>query len=96
MQAIAINVPAVGYPQDPATSIRLVFGLCFCEACFRTLKAQDFIVEDPKTGRTPVHDIVNIQARGKAPPDFARAFLTRVPFNAREWQVLSKNRSAGS
>ena len=90
VQAIALNVPAVGHAEDPATAIRMVWGLCFCETCFVGLKAADFIVQDPKTGRTPIREIVEIQARGRAEPDFDRAFLTRVPFNSREWQILNK------
>lgn len=81
--SIALNIPAVGCPLKEHDPIRLVLGLKLCTVHGAGAKASDFMSEQLK-------QIVCIAAKGRAAPDFDRAFLTPVSFDSAEWKMLNK------
>jgi hypothetical protein len=84
---LALNVPAVGCPIAEHDPIRVVLGLQLCDKHLAETPPSDFFGAD---GR--LEQIIRIQARGKAEPDFKRAFVSAVSFESNEWQALIKNR----
>lgn len=84
--AIAINVPAMHCPIAEHDPIRVVLGLSLCDACRMAANVQEFLSVQVKL-------IVKIWAQGKAPPDFERAFLTKVEFDSDEWKSLTKHKN---
>ncbi len=50
-------------------------------------KASDFLEPEGK-----LEQAIRILARGKAEPDFRRAFTTICRFDDKEWLILSKSR----
>lgn len=88
--AIAINVPALGCPIEEHTPLRMVLGLQLCADHIESEKGrvQEWFAADPR-----YQSIFRVQARGMAPPDFNRAFITPVSFDSDEWKILSRGRA---
>ncbi len=85
--AIAINVPAKGCPIPEHDPLRMVVGLQLCDICAGEEKAESYL------SLPGYKDIFLVAAKGLAPPDFDRAFVTRVDFHSAEWRAMLKARS---
>ena len=77
-------IPAQDHPIDTHQPIGLVFGLELCQSCMDALIPSHFMTDD-------IRRIIEMAAHGKQPPDFARAFLTRISIASREAQMWKKN-----
>jgi len=88
--ALALNVPAMGCPIAEHDPIRIILSLKLCDKCLSETKPSDFFAADLNGN---LEQIVRIQARGKAEPDFKRAFVTRVNFEDSDYKILTANRS---
>lgn len=88
--ALMLNVPAQGMPIPEHDPLQMLVGAGLCEDHFARQTPQDWL-EQPDYRR-----IFEAAARGKAPPDFARAFITRVEFDSPVWQALLKARKPNS
>ena len=85
--AIALNVPAKGHRCDPASALRIVFSLQICDECFEgeKPKAQEYL--NPQLRQ--IFEIQHRATRSPIPPDFDRAFLSKVAYNSKEWEMLN-------
>jgi len=81
-----ICVPAVNGPLDESKTIGIILGLTVCRQHFDELKIADFLTAQIKGA-------IEIVARGKAPPDFERAFFKRVLLISAEWATFERARA---
>lgn len=77
--APTLNIPAKGFPISLHQPIRMVIGLRLCRHCARQATAPDFLTDKIKA-------VVEAMARGKAPPDFDRAFVSPISLDGDEFQ----------
>lgn len=75
--AIALNVPAQGWAIDLHQPLKAIVGLVVCDDHFAATKAEDF------TALPQWRAIIQqaLAGAGRAPPDFDRAFLSKVPLD---------------
>ena len=77
-------MPAEGCPIAEHDPIRLVFRLQVCDEHFTALQS------DPQSLTTDyVKKLIKAHTVDLAPPDFGRAFISRVNFGDKEWSVLT-------
>jgi hypothetical protein len=86
-----MNVPATGWAIDQHRPISFVIGLSLCDAHFAECKIGDFL-HDGLRGGPSTKDIVRIMARGRCPPDFDRAFLSKCRIDSDEAKVMLSQR----
>lgn len=72
--ALAVNVPAKGWPIDLHSPMRAVTGVVVCDQHFGDCEASDFL--DLPTGG--MRKLFEVLAEGKQPPDFDRAYLSKI------------------
>jgi len=80
-----ICVPAVNGPLEESKTIGLILSLKICQLHFDELKIKDFL--------SPTSDLrrmVEIVARGKAEPDFERAWFKRVLLISNEFGMFER------
>lgn len=81
---IAINVPAIGHEINAHEPIRVTIGLALCDRCLKETTAHEIIEADPQRRLQNTIQMMCHQ-QGKIPPDFGRAFISKVEFDSPEW-----------
>jgi len=77
-------VPAKNIPIEAHQPIAAILGCVVCDRHFDDMSASDWLETDD--GRpSPLVAIFKQLVAGRAPPDFERAFLTRVSVNSSEY-----------
>jgi len=66
--------------------IEVITGLEVCGAHFGEIKLEDFLTENFRG------IIIRLVGESKAPPDFARAFITRIRLDGKEYAAFERNR----
>lgn len=87
-----VNVPAMGWPIDMHQPLSFVIGLTLCDKHFASARIGDFLHDGLGTGKS-TKEIFRIMARGKIPPDFDQAFLSKCGLNSEEARMLLKKPS---
>lgn len=79
-------VPAQGHAIDTHQPIACLIDLRMCAEHFNTFSLTDALNHD-------LRDTIRIIARGRAPPDFARAIVSRVDLNSEEYVKYLKDKA---
>jgi hypothetical protein len=87
--AITLNVPAKGFPISLHQPIRMVLGLRLCRHHARETTAEHLLTPELKGA-------IEALARGKAPPDFDRAFVSPISLDSDEYQHFAAMRHGRS
>ncbi len=75
-----LNVPAVGYAIDVHQPLKMTIGLKLCAACI-----EQFTIEDILNADTRALISRSLAADRRVPPDFGRAFLTKLRLDSKEF-----------
>lgn len=83
-------VPAQGVPIDIHQPMTMIIGLPVCAAHFAELKTELFLTQITRRSFETM-----ARAGKRIAPDFARAFLERIPLNGSEYQTFQRFSYAG-
>lgn len=78
-------VPATGVPIDTHNPLKIIMSIPVCDDHIGEMRAPDFLSHDPR-----LKGIFEMMARGRAAPDFERAFIQRVSLNSSEYKIFRK------
>lgn len=78
-QRPVMNIPAKGHPAKVENCIHVQIGLSLCLECTREIKPQEFVGKGKQ-----MRKMVEVGTRGKATPDFKRAFITSEGLDTEE------------
>jgi hypothetical protein len=83
--AVGINVPAQGVAIDQHQPLRMVLGIALCFHHYDGLTVQEFVTDQ-------LMEIFEVacQTSKRAPPDFHRAYLSKVALDSPEFLSVSK------
>ena len=79
-----ICVPGFSYPLKGHQPYQALLGLTLCMTHCKEIDVQQFLKDER------LKDAIRVSARGGAPPDFTRAFLTIIALNSPEWREFQK------
>lgn len=77
--ACKINIPAEGWAINSHQPLSMMIGLEVCDTHFTEIKIEDFLTDDLK-------ELAEKVLEGKQPPDFARAWMSRISINSPEFK----------
>ncbi len=80
-----INVPAQGWSVEMHQPLSVIMSLKLCEKHIDGLKAADFLRVGEEKGMARIFEIA---AAGKQPPDFDRAWISKVRLTSDEWKTF--------
>ncbi len=89
-----INVPAEGWSVEMHQPLSFTMSLAVCDACWPDLKASDFVGPELEKEKGNMRQIARLMTKGKCPPDFERAWLSKVSINSNEYKILSEHGAA--
>lgn len=81
-----IMVPAVGYALETHQPLGAVMSVPLCLECCKKFHVKETLEIDDNNS---LRNIFNIASRGKADPDFDRAFVQPIPLTCEEAMVLT-------
>lgn len=84
--AVQLNVPATGHEVGFHIPISVVMAIPLCDTHFKSTRPDQFFGIEG----SPLESVIRLQARGRAEPDFSRAFVSRCEFDSPEWKALNR------
>lgn len=84
-----IRVPATGWPLHKHAPITMIVGHPMCDEHVEDVRVPEIFTPD-------IRKLFAIMTRGKAPPDFNRAFVVRKPVNNADVQMLLERQANAS
>lgn len=85
-----VNVPAQGYPRDSHQPLSMILGLPVCEEHFKNINLEELLYKGGpfNEGLEPVF---KAGAAGRQPPDFKRAWLSKIPLDGDKYKNFVKS-----
>jgi hypothetical protein len=90
-----INIPGEGYAATPENSLQFVFGLELCLPHLQALDPQDFVGDAVAGLDGNLRGLALALARGRADPDFDRAFIRPLGLADPAYLALKSGRQSG-
>lgn len=78
-----LMVPATDYALEVHQPLGLTLGVTLCDDHIGTVDAAEIVAKNPA-----ITKIFEIMARGKQPPDFARAYIQKIGLDSDEFKTL--------
>lgn len=84
--APALNIPATGYAIDAHQPVKMTTNLRLCATCI-----EQFTIEDMLNNDTKAMISRSLAATQRVPPDFERAFLTKLRLDSDEFKQFERH-----
>lgn len=81
-------VPAMNWAIEAHQPLSSIIGIPLGESCFAELKVSDFLGRFDVDGKNNLRECFKVLTRGKQPPDFDRAWFTKVSLASKEYKTF--------
>lgn len=81
-----INVPAMHWSVEQHQPLACIMNLMLCEMHFAELEPADVFLRFDIDGKNNMREMFELLARGKQPPDFDRAWISKISMGSKRYK----------